>query len=126
METNRVILVADRNPRIRDFVQRELKSDGHQVFGAENGNQLRSWLCRPGRIDVLVIDPDMPGVEGEAHLMRLLSLRPNLAVILHCLADDSAFRLRNHSNLLLIEKSGQSIDQLKLKIQAVLHDADMV
>lgn len=122
METNRVILVADRNPRIRDFVQRELKSDGHQVFGAENGNQLRSWLCRPGRIDVLVIDPDLPGVEGEAHLMRLLSVRPNLTVILHCLADNSAFRLSDHSNILLIEKSGQSIDQLKLKIHSVLLD----
>ena len=120
MENQRVILIADRNPRIRDFVQRELKSDGHWVFAAENGDQLKNWLCRPGRIDVLVIDPDMPGVEGDLHLNRMLAMRPNLAVILHCLASDSSLRFSDRPNMLLIEKSGQSVDLLKQKIRTIL------
>jgi len=124
MENQHVILVADRNPRIRDFVQRELKSEGHRVFAAENGDQLKNWLGRPGRIDVLVIDPDLPGVESNVHLGRLLTLRPALAVILHCLPSDTTIRLSVKPDTLLVEKSGNSIDQLKQKIRMLLRVPD--
>lgn len=116
MKKDQVILVADRNPRIRDFIQRELKSEGHRVFTAENADQLRSWINRPGQLDVLVIDPDMPGLDDEEQLGLMLSVRPTLTVIFHCLVSELCTLKCPERQVAFVEKSGQSVDVLKQKI----------
>ena len=88
MEEPYVILIADRNPRIRDFIQREFKSEGYHVFTAESAGQLEYWIDRSSRLDALVMDPDLPGLESPDHLGGLLSRRPTLQVVFHCLAVD--------------------------------------
>ena len=122
MDREYVILIADRNPRIRDFVQRELKSEGHRVYSADNADQLKNWIHRPGKLDALVIDPDMPGLEDPAAFGRMLAERPTLTVIFHCLASD-CFSIRTPGRAVaFVEKSGQSVDLLKHKIRAILSE----
>ena len=120
MENEYIILIADRNPRIRDFMQRELRSEGHRVYTAENADQLKNWIHRPGRLDALVIDPDMPGMESQTHLVDMLAVRPELAVIFHCLASDCASLKTPCRVLAFVEKSGQSVDLLKQQIRSIL------
>jgi response regulator RpfG family c-di-GMP phosphodiesterase len=115
-----VILIADRNPRIREFIQRELKSLSPQVVTAENADQLSEHIRRAGRLDVLVIDPDMPGLNGASHLNRLLLLRPHLPVIFHCLPVDYSPVNAPDRKVLFVEKSGQSVDALKQQIWFLL------
>jgi DNA-binding NtrC family response regulator len=120
MKDEYVILVADRNPRIRNFLQRELKAEGHRVYMAESVDQLKQWFHRPTRLDVLVIDPDMPGLGSKIDLADLMAMRPNLAVIFHCLIKDG-FSIRAPGRVLaFIEKSGQSVDLLKDQLRTIL------
>ena len=120
MKNEHIILVADRNPRIRNFLQRELRCEGHRVYTAESVDQLKQWFHRPSRLDALVIDPDMPGLGSKVDLADLLSLKPGLAVIFHCLIKDG-FAIRAPGRVLtFVEKSGQSVDQLKHQLRTIL------
>ena len=126
MNNEYVILVADRNPRIRNFLQRELGSEGHRVYTAESVDQLKQWFHRPSRLDALVIDPDMPGLGSKTHLPDLLQMRPKLAIIFHCLIKDG-FEVRAPGRVLaFIEKSGQSVDLLKRKLRKILMETGQV
>ena len=122
MEMEYIILIADRNPRIRDFVQRELRGEGHRVYAAENADQLRNWIHRPARLDALVIDPDMPGLEDATLFGQMLAERPALAVIFHCLVCDISSAQTPGRAVAFIEKSGQSVDLLKQKIRSILSE----
>lgn len=120
MKKQYVVLVADRNPRIRDFVLRELKSEGHRVVTAENIGQLKSWITRSAQLDALVIDPNMPGMDSSEQIKVLLSLRPNLPVVFHCFAPDCSILGSLSEKVVLVEKSGQSVDAVKQQIQTLL------
>ena len=117
------VLLADRNPRIRKFVQRELLSEGHEVVTAADAVQLTAWLTSSVHLDALVVDPDMPGIENCDHLCSLLSSRPNLPVILHCLVSDEAAIPIESTRLLLIEKNGDSTDGLKHLLSSLFKPA---
>lgn len=120
MKRKYVVLVADRNPRIRDFVQRELLSEGHRVFTAENAGQLRSWILRPAQLDALVIDPNMPGIDSFEQIRALLALRPGLPVVFHCLVPDCGWSNGSADRVRFVEKSGQSVDAVKAQIASLL------
>jgi DNA-binding NtrC family response regulator len=114
------ILVADRNPHIRDFVQRELKEAGHRVFTAKNAAQLKGWILRPIQMDALVIDPNIPGMDNYEELRPLLTLRPELPVVFHCFAPDTVVLRDLAEKVAFVEKSGHSIDAVKAKIERLL------
>lgn len=123
-----VILVADRNPRIRDFIQRELRSLGYLVVTADNGEQLQDWIQHAGRLDMLIIDPDMPGMDNDAMLSHLLLVRPSLPVIFHCLSCDCISLRTPERRVRFVEKSGNSVDALKQEIWLLLprHDDSQI
>lgn len=123
MKRKYVVLVADRNPRIRDFVQRELLFEGHRVFTAENASQLKSWILRPTQLDALVIDPDMPGIDSFDQIQTLLAFRPGLPVVFHCLAPDCDWAKGVADKVRFVEKSGQSVDAVKEQIASLLAPA---
>lgn len=114
------VLLADRNPRIRDYLLRELCSDGHHVITAKDGDQLARWLNSSVRVDVLILDPNMPGVDSEDQLELLLSHKPNLPIVFHCLAPDHPQLSLKLKKQVLIEKNGNSIDSLKQQLKLLL------
>jgi DNA-binding NtrC family response regulator len=115
-----VVLVADRNPHIRDFVQRELKEEGHRVFTAKNADQLKGWILRPIQLDVLVIDPNMMGIENHEQIRNLLALRPKIPVVFHCFEPDCTSLKDIVEKVIFVEKSGQSVDTIKDIIGSLL------
>ncbi len=120
MKKQCVVLVADRNPHIRNFVQRELTIDGYRVFTAENAGQLKSWIIRTAKLDVLVMDPNMPGIESREQVRSLLSLRPALPVIIHCHSPDCSTLRGIAGKVAIVEKNGNSVDEVKEQISHLL------
>jgi DNA-binding NtrC family response regulator len=114
------ILVADRNPRIRGFVERELREAGYRVLAVESVSRLRSWIT-PGRLpDLLILDPDMPDGGPENPIWPLLGRYPQLPVVFHCLSADIPSPMPWMARTVIVEKSADSIDLLKQQIALLL------
>jgi len=121
MENEHIILVVDRNPRIRNFVERELRTEGYRVFSAETVMQMVPWFT-PGRLpDLLVLDPDLPGGGAEDRIWPLLGKYPHLPVVFHCLVAEIPMPMPRMACTVIVEKSANSIDLLKQQIRLLLN-----
>jgi DNA-binding response OmpR family regulator len=114
------ILVADRNPRIRGLVERELREAGYRVFTVESVSQLRGWIVPEHLPDLLILDPDLPGGGPQDHIRPLLARYPRLPVVFHCLAGDIPSPVPGLDFTVVVEKSADSIDLLKRQIALLL------
>jgi two-component system, OmpR family, response regulator len=81
------ILTVDDEPKIRSFIGRALEAAGYGTDCASTGMEgLRQALT--GDYDLIILDLVMPDMKGQDFLDRLLSERPDQAVmVLSCLAD---------------------------------------
>ncbi len=76
------VLVIDDEEEIRDVVQAVLSSRGIAVLTAESGRQgLELFRQHADRIDVVLLDMNMPGMSGEAVFEGLRSINPKVRVI---------------------------------------------
>jgi two-component system, cell cycle response regulator CpdR len=77
------ILLADDDAATRDLVQRALALDGHEVIVTQDGTEALEKILSPtGRIDLLISDVQMPGVDGIELVEKGLCASPGLRVIL--------------------------------------------
>ena len=58
------ILVVEDDPDLRALVVRRLQHAGHRVQGAEDGAEAQELVAGEGAPDVLVLDVNMPGIDG--------------------------------------------------------------
>jgi two-component system, OmpR family, response regulator len=84
------ILIVDDEPKIRSFIGRALAAAGYATELADTGAEgLRRAL--QFRYDLVILDLVMPDLDGRQVLRKLLSGRPEQAVIvLSCVADVAA------------------------------------
>jgi len=76
------ILLAEDEDAVRTVATAALERRGYRVLAAANGDAaLAISLAFPGRIDLLVTDVVMPGMNGRALADRLVMLRPGLPVL---------------------------------------------
>jgi two-component system, OmpR family, response regulator len=83
----RRILAVDDEPNIRSFIGRALTAAGYVTDSASTGTEglQRALACH---YDLIILDLVMPDMKGRDFLDRLLSQRPDQAVmVLSCLAD---------------------------------------
>ena len=77
------ILLAEDDAATRDMVQRALAMDGHEVVVTQDGAEaLEKLQAAPGRIDLLISDVQMPGLDGVALVEKSLAVAPKLRVVL--------------------------------------------
>jgi two-component system cell cycle response regulator CpdR len=77
------ILLAEDDASTRDLVQRALALDGHEVIVTQDGVEaLEKLQAAPGRIDLLITDVQMPGLDGVALVEKSLGLAPKLRVVM--------------------------------------------
>ena len=77
------ILLADDDAATRDLVQRALALDGHQVIVTQDGAEaLDEIKASKGKIDLLISDVQMPGVDGITLVEKAVGAAPRLKVIL--------------------------------------------
>lgn len=74
------ILVIDDEPAVRRLVTRTLEWAGFTVFAATNGREGLEWLERE-QADLIVLDMNMPVVDGPSFLFKLMETHRLLPVI---------------------------------------------
>ena len=115
------ILIADRNPHVRRFLKRELEAEGYRIRLAESGIEVLKWAFHPDRLDLIILDPDLPDT-GAGQLMDKLKDRiPPLKVVIHAFLSDYTAPHDTLSADAFIEKGGNSIESLKKVIRDLNH-----
>lgn len=113
------ILVADRNRHVRELLRRELMADGYSVELARDSREVMVSLEGNRIPDLLILDLDIPNLEGVSMIESLSGRTPPVPVVVHSLADDCANPTLMKAAAALVEKSGDT-DHLKRVIQKVL------
>lgn len=77
------ILVADDDESVRESLCKLLLGEGYQVAAVTNGAEAVGTICRrQQRIDLLLLDLNMPLKNGWAALDRLLEFNPGLPILI--------------------------------------------
>ncbi len=121
MDRQYTILVADRNSRVRGFLQRELMAEGYHVQLAEDGKQVLKKVYHSDPLDLLILDPDLPDSDENVLLKRLRNRIPSLPVIVHALQQEGDAYEFLPNDAVFVEKGGKSVEHLKLVVAEILH-----
>lgn len=122
MEKAFEILIADRNPHVREFLRREMAAEGYRIQLAENARQVIQWVYHHESLDLLILDPDLPDAEDLRLLEKLHNRIPYLPVVIHTFLADYAPNVLNASAL--VEKRGNSIEHLKQVVFDMLKQSE--
>lgn len=76
------VLLVDDDELIRETVPEMLKCLGHGALSVGGGAEALARLQAGLEVDLVVLDLNMPGMDGEATLLAIRSLRPELPVLL--------------------------------------------
>ena len=81
MDTGLNIIVVEDNDELREATVDALRAEGHQVLGLDCAEALpeqASWR----RVDLMVVDLNLPGEDGLALTRRLRSSQPDIGIIM--------------------------------------------
>jgi DNA-binding NtrC family response regulator len=120
VEKKIIILVADRNQHVREFLKRELMAEGYRVRLAKNVQEVLKKVYHPETLDLLILDPDLPGTDKLALLKKLQNRIPALPVVVHTYLTDYNDYTNELSKLAFVEKSGSSVESLKKMVHEIL------
>ena len=76
------VLVVDDDPAMRHYIRSLLELDSYRVESAANGLEAVALVSTGLAPDVVLLDVNMPGIDGLETLRRLLQIRPGLKVIM--------------------------------------------
>jgi len=116
------ILIADRNPHVREFLKREMASEGYRIRLAENGKDVLNYSYGPEPLDLLILDPDLPDVDADTLFARLANRIPALPMVIHTFLSDCSVSRDMCRNAIYIEKRGNSIESLKQAVAGLIAD----
>lgn len=119
MEKKITILIADHNLFVRKLLIRELASPACEIIQAANHIQLFSKIYTPPLPDIIILDLDIPYLNGIDVLTKLRQTAPHTPVIVFStfLEYKDAPVVQQASGF--VEKTGD-IEALKNKITEVL------
>jgi CheY-like chemotaxis protein len=83
MPAELIILVADPNPHIRQFLKRELMRVGYKVLEATNYNDIFFRITGAAPPNLIIFDLDLPYTSGLDALKRLHDLVPPIPTIIY-------------------------------------------
>lgn len=107
------IVIADRNPRVRGFLQRELGREGYRIRLAESFQDLLKWVFNHEPIDLIILDPDLPDAVDSNLLTTLQNRMPPVPVIIHAHSSLSLVESEASPTFIIVEKGGSSVERLK-------------
>jgi DNA-binding NtrC family response regulator len=107
------IVIADRNPHVRGFLQREMGREGYRIRLAESAQDLLKWVFNHEPIDLIILDPDLPDAV-DSHLLSTLQNRiPPVPVIIHTHYSQTLPQPEAGTGFIIVEKGGSSVERLK-------------
>ena len=117
------ILIADRNPHVREFLKREMASEGYVVRLAKNGLEVMRCLSKHGPPDLLILDLDLPDSDEMTIPEEIQTRFPNLPVVVHTFLSERTDRPAIVRAAALVEKQGSNVDRLKNVVMKVLQES---
>jgi len=120
VETNFTLLIADRNPHVRKFLQREMTAAGYRVQLADNAHEVIKKAFRREPLDLVILDPDLPDADESQMLHHLLNRVPALPVVVHTYASEYGDAFKDMEELFFVEKGGSSVERLKQVVYDIL------
>ena len=120
MKTNFTLLIADRNPNVRKFLQREMTAAGYRILLAENARDVLELAFRDEPLDMIILDPDLPDADESDMLQLLLDRVPVLPVVVHTYPAENGNRSKGMNGIIFVEKSGNSVERLKQVVYEAL------
>ncbi len=78
----KTILVVEDDPNQGLLYEQELNDEGYRVLRAKNGREALN-MVKEHRLDCVVLDINMPVMDGLDALGRILELQPKLPVIIN-------------------------------------------
>lgn len=114
------ILVIDDDASDRDLLAAVLTKRGYEVILADNGGT-GLMLCHRRTPDAVVLDLNMPGIDGRGILRQLRILHPTLPVVVFSghSTEEIEQEMLNQGATACIQKAF-SLDQLGSALQEVL------
>ena len=95
-------------------------AEGYRVGLAKNVQEVLKKVYRSETLDLLILDPDLPGAEILSLFKKLQDRIPVLPVVVHTYLKD----YNNHTDILsevaFVEKSGSSVEGLKKMVCEIL------
>lgn len=121
MRVAATLLIADRNPHVRDFLKRELEVSGYRTRQAKDGRDLIRQIFSSEDVDLLILDPDLPDIEERFLLTKLRDRIPPMTIVIHELNDrsDSDYP-EGFRPAARVEKRGSSVECLKQVVRELL------
>ena len=120
METNFTLLIADRNPHVRKFLQREMTAAGYRVQLADTAREVIKRAFRREPLDLVILDPDLSDADESHMLQHLLNRVPAMPVVVHTYASEYGDAFKNMEELFFVEKRGSSVERLKQVVYKIL------
>ncbi|MBN2125024.1 MAG: response regulator [Deltaproteobacteria bacterium] len=117
------LLIADRNPHVREFLKREMTAEGFVVRLARNGLEVMQSLFKQGPPDLLILDLDLPDSDEMSVLDEIQTCFPNLPVVVHTFLSECTDRLAVLQTTAVVEKQGNNVDRLKKVVMRVLQES---
>lgn len=74
-------MCADRNPELLDTIVRTLREDDHCVFQAYDGLAALELCLHLRKIDLLITNTSMPGLNGPELIRRVRKEMPTLPIL---------------------------------------------
>lgn len=115
------ILIADRNRHVREFLRREFSDAGYLVDVAGDGRELFTRIEGVESPDLLILDLEIPHLEGIDVLGLLRERQPRLPVVVHAFLTEHANQPALDTAAALVEKKGDT-DGLKKAVRQVLEN----
>jgi len=121
VERKYTILIADRNPHVREFLRRELTAAGYRILLADKGRDVVNRVYQHEPVDLLILDPDLPDVEESAVLRKIRNRIPLLPVVVHTYVSDYETHQDLANAAAFVEKRGSSIENLRQVVSDILN-----
>ena len=121
--TQKYVLVADDEPKMRRVLEIALQKMGHQVAVAGNGREAAD-IVAAGGIDLVITDlrmPQMNGIELLAHLRRLDHDMPVIVITAHGSIETAVEAMKHGASDYLLRPF--DLETLELAIERVLKGA---
>jgi two-component system cell cycle sensor histidine kinase/response regulator CckA len=108
------ILLVDDDDLVLSAVSAQLRRLGHFVATAENGQDAIDKITADPNVDLVLLDINMPVLDGKQALPRLRAIRPDLPVIIETgnMSDHADALARAHANVSVLVRPF-SLSELK-------------
>jgi len=101
--TEKIILLADDEPMLGDLLAELLETNGYSVIKVTSGNEVLKILTEEIKVDIAIIDYNMPGMSGLETIAEIRKLNLNIPIIL----SSGSMWVEDDSELLKYQINGQ-------------------